>query len=210
MLKAECLELRSAYESGRTYAHLGECADCRAFAAFVDGLGELGMQAPLADGLRNRLRDLPEQHERRSYAFPRLPMLPLPAALERRLKQIARAAGARKELPIWIRSPRFAIAASYLLTLLFAGTVGNPAAWGQTAADQLDRVGIVIESAQVGGRKTWQGIEERAHEGFALSREFYRTSKSSLRASWLEFVDSITDTETTDESDVTDDEVDPS
>ena len=210
MLKPECLELRSTYERGRSDAHLAECADCRAFATFVDGLGELGLKVPLADGLRSRLRDLPERQERQTYAFPRLPLLPLPAQLERRLKQIARLASTRRDLPIWIRSPRFAIAASYLLTLLFAGTLGNPAAWGQSAAEPLGRVGIVIESAQVGGRKAWQNIEGRASEGFAMTRELYRTSRSSIQANWLEFVESFKDTETTDESNATEGETDAS
>ena len=209
MLKPECLELRRTYERGHTDPHLSECADCRSFAEFVDGLGGLGVQAPLGDNLRSRLRQLPEQDEKRTYAFPQVPMLPLPAALEQRLRQIARAA-ASKELPIWIRSPRFAIAASYLLTLLFAGTLGNPAVWGQSAAEPIGRVGIVIESAQVGGQKAWQTIEGRASESFALTREFYRTSKSSLKANWLEFVESIKDTETTDASEAADGETDPS
>jgi len=210
MLKPECLELRRTYERGHTDPHLTTCAECKAFADFVDGLAQLGMRAPLGGALRERLRELPEREEGRARAIPRLPMLPLPAALERRLKQIARLATGREELPIWIRSPRFAIAASYLLTLLFAGTVGNPAAWGESAASQFDRVGIAIESAQVGGRRTLQGFEERAVEGFALTRELYRTSKSSLKANWLEFVESIKDTETTDESEADDGEADPS
>lgn len=207
MLKPECLALRRTYERGQSDPHLDSCPDCRAFADFVDGLSGLGMQAAMSEGLRRRLRQLPEEREREALAIPTLPMLPLPARLERRLKQIARAA-ARKDLPIWIRSPRFAIAASYLLTLLFAGTLGNPAAWG--ASEPLGRVGVVIESAQVGSAKTWRRIEGRASEGFALTKEFYRTSKSSLKANWLEFVESIKDNETTDASDATDGAADPS
>jgi hypothetical protein len=200
-LPSDCLEFRRSHEAGQSHPHLDECSDCRSFAEFVGGLRQLGVHTPLADELRGRLRGLPEAEERRQFAIPQVPMLPLPAALERRLKRIARVASRPREAPLWIRSPRFAVAASYLLTVIFAGTLGNPAAWGQSDATSLAPVNAVLESAQVGGRATWRSIEGRAAEGYARTKEFYRTSRSSLEARWLEFVDSINDKETTDESD---------
>lgn len=200
MLKPECRRFQSRYERGQRDAHLASCAECRQFVDFVDGLGQLGLSTPLADDLRARLRRVP-QVEQGIPAFPRVPRLPLPARLEARLKQIARL-GVRKTLPIWIRSPRYAIAASYLLTLLVAGTLGNPAAWAGEAGQRLDKVGSAWQSVQSTGRETWTGIEERTVENLSITKDFLRASKSSLRARWLELVDSFREQETTDEADV--------
>ncbi len=199
MLTRECQDFRRSYEAGRHDAHRDTCEACGRFAELVDSLGRWGMNTPLGNTLRRRLRDLPEGEEQRALAPPRLPMLPLPAALERRLKQIARMLQ-KSEPPIWIRSPRFAIAASYLLTLLIGATVGNPAALATEAAARFDRIGIAIESVESGGRRSWQGVEERAVEGYALTKEFFSTSSSSIKSRWLEFVSSINDPETTDEA----------
>lgn len=210
MLTPDCLAFRKAYEPGDADPHRDQCAACQEFADLVDALQGLGFRQPLGDRLRQRLRQLPEQEDQRSLAFPQLPMLPLPPGLERRLQRIARAAVRGAELPIWIRNPRFAVAASYVLALLFTASVGNPAAWGQSAADRLDRVGAAIESVQSSGRQTWLDVEEKTAEGLALTAEFYRASRSSLKATWLEFVESIRESETTDASQVDDDQTDPS
>jgi hypothetical protein len=199
LLTRECQEFRRTFEAGRHDAHRDACETCGRFAELIDGLGRWGMKAPLADSLRQRLRDLPEGEKQWELGPPRLPMLPLPVSLEQRLKQIARTQP-KAELPIWIRSPRFAIAASYLLTVLIGATVGNPAALAAEAAARFDRVGITIESVESGGRKSWQGIEERAVEGYALTREFFSTSSSSVKSRWLDFVSSINDLESTDET----------
>lgn len=199
MLTPECQEFRSRYEAGRQDDHRDTCESCARFAELVDSLGQWGMNAPLGNNLRQRLRDLPEGEERRALAAPRMPMLPLSATLEGRLKQIARAPR-KTELPIWIRSPRFAIAASYLLTVLIGATFGNPAAVASDAVARFDRVGIAINSVETGGRKSWQTVEERAVEGYAITKEFYRTSSSSIKSRWLEFVTSINEPETTDEA----------
>jgi hypothetical protein len=199
MLTRECQDFRRSYEAGRQGDHRDSCESCDRFAELIDSLGQWGMNAPLGNSLRQRLRDLPEGQERQALAAPRLPLLPLPVALEGRLKQIARPRQ-MAELPIWIRSPRFAIAASYLLTVLIGATIGNPAAVASDAVARFDRVGIAINSVESGGRKSWQNVEERAVEGYALTKEFYRTSSSSIKSRWLEFVTSINDTETTDEA----------
>ena len=107
------------------------------------------MKAPLGDSLRRRLRDLPEGEERQALAASQLPMLPLPLALKQRLQHIGRVPK-KAELPIWIRSPRFAIAASYLLTVLIGATIGNPAALASDAVARFDRVGIAIGSVESG------------------------------------------------------------
>jgi hypothetical protein len=199
MLTRKCQDFRRTYEAGRRDSHRETCDACGQFAELIDGLGQWGMRAPLGESLRRRLRDLPEGEERRTLAAPQLPMLPLPLALKQRLQQIGRTSK-KVELPIWIRSPRFAIAASYLLTVLIGATIGNPAALASDAVARFDRVGIAIGSVESGGRRSWQGVEERAAEGFALTKEFYRTSSSSIKSRWQEFVTSINETETTDDT----------
>lgn len=203
MLKQTCQEFQRRYERGLSDEHPEGCAECRQFVEFVDSLQQLGLSAPLADDLRARLRRLPQENEG-TPIFPRLPELPLPAALEHRLRRIARE-GLREALPIWIRSPRYAIAASYLLTLLISGTVGNPAAWAEEA-------GVTVGSAwtlvHANGRDTWSGIEEGAVENIALTKDFLRASKSSLRARWIGLVESFNDPESNDDMDDTADGVD--
>ena len=206
-LPAACRKFQARYERGQRDAHLDACDACREFVAFVDTLGRLGSSAPLDDGLRARLRRVPHV-EGGEIEIPRVPQLPLPAALRERLRQIARG-GVREALPIWIRSPRYAIAASYLLTLLISGTLGNPAVWASEAAPQLDRVGVAWKSVQANGHETWSGIEETAREGVSLTRDFLRTSKTSIAVRWTEIVESFNDQETTDE-DGTETEADPS
>lgn len=200
MLRPECERFQRLYERGQRDAHLAECADCRRFVELVDGLSRLGLAAPLGDDLRARLRRVPED-EAGIPAFPTLPSLPLPATLERRLRRIARQ-GVRQSLPIWIRSPRYAIAASYLLTLLVAGTLGNPAAWAGEVGQRLGRVESAWHVVRTTGHEAWTEIEEATVENLTLTEDFLRASKSSLRARWLELVESLQEQETTDEADV--------
>ena len=195
-LAPECREFQRHYERGRRDDHLETCAECRSFVEFVDGLRRLGTSTPLADSLRERLRGLPAREEGVP-TFPTVPQLPLPAALAQRLRRIARQ-GAR-ELPIWIRSPRYAIAASYLLTLLIGGTLGNPAAWAASAASPLETVGAKLQQVQANGRETWSGVGETAAESINLTKDYLRASASSLHARWTELVASMNDSETTED-----------
>jgi hypothetical protein len=199
VLKPECERFQRLYEHGRGTGHVGaghleECEECRRFAAFVDGLSRLGLASPLGDELRARLRGVPEA-TLGVVAFPRVPSLPLPARLEQRLRRIARQ-GIRETLPIWIRSPRYAIAASYLLALLVTATVGNPAAWAGEAGERLDRFGSAWVSVRATGLEAWSGVEEATRESLSVTEEILRVSGSSLRARWLELVDSLQEPET--------------
>ena len=198
MLKPECERFQRYYERGRRGPHADRCDDCRRFAEFVDGLAELGLSDPLAERLRARLRRLPLE-EAGIPVPPQVPQLPLPAGLDRRLRRIARPA-ARETLPIWIRSPRYAVAASYVLTLLIAGTLGNPAAWAGEAGQRLDRFESTWQSVRQAGRarwtETWSGVEGRIDENVSTTQDFLRASKSSLRARWLELVESLREEDT--------------
>ena len=85
--------------------------------------------APSAD-LLERLRAIPEEEERRRWSIGPLPELPLPEALRERLRRISAEDGP----PAWIRRPGYAIAASYLLTVLIGAAVGNPATFTREKA----------------------------------------------------------------------------
>lgn len=209
MLKPDCKAFRERYERGQRNLHRDGCADCREFAEFVDGLNRLSYNQPLDDQLRARLRSLADEEEGRLPLMPRMPLLPLPEALRKRLQLIARG-GLPKAPPIWIRSPRYAIAASYLLTLLIAGTIGNPAAWASTAQPQIARVGSVWAELQAGGQETWGGIEEQATEKYQTTKSFLRATRSSLQATWTDLAESFRDRETTDEEEIVPEDITPS
>lgn len=191
-MRPECELFRRHYERGATDPHLKRCDDCRRFAEFVDGLAAVGYRAPLEEELRGRLRGLPATSDHGIESFPRLPDLPMPTGLKERLRQIPRRPAPTAEpasLPIWIRSPRYAVAASYLLTLLIAGTLGNPAALAADAASRFDRVGVVIETVEANSRERVAGIGERVAEGYAVGKEWIRASSASLRGRWHELVE---------------------
>lgn len=194
----ECEAFRRRYERGITDPHLESCAACRRFAAFVDSLARVGYRAPLEDELRARLRDVPAAAGGAPQPLPRLPQLPLPPSLAVRLRRIARR-GAARPVPIWIRSPRYAIAASYLLTLLIAGTLGNPAAFATETASHIDRFGVVIQSVEARSRETVGGLGEHLVEGYAVGKELVRASRSSLVTRCRELVERYVQQETTDE-----------
>jgi hypothetical protein len=191
-LPRACAEFQRHYEGGRQHEHLASCAECRRFVEFVDGLRRLGLAGSLGDDLRARLRGVPEIADPVP-ALPRVPELPLPAALRRRLRRIARRG--IDELPIWIRSPRYAIAASYVLTLLIGGTVGNPAVWAGEASSRLERAGAAWAEVRQTGRETWLDIGETANESFVVTRDYLWTSGSALRSRWIELVESIAEPE---------------
>lgn len=202
MLSHECEAFRQRYERGAADPHLERCTACRRFAEFVDGLARVGFRAPLEDELRTRLREVPSHAGGAPEALPRLPELPLPAGLGVRLRAIARRQRTQTKTttPIWIRSPRYAVAASYLLTLLIAGTVGNPAAWASQTASRFERVGMIIESVEAHGRERVGGLGERIAEGYAVGKEWMRASRSSLAERWRGLAETFDAEETTDET----------
>ncbi|MDX1644276.1 MAG: hypothetical protein R3244_07970 [Thermoanaerobaculia bacterium] len=207
----DCEAFRRRYERGMDDPHLSSCEDCRRFAEFVDSLARVGYRAPLEETLRARLRGVPAAVAHGVRPFPRLPDLPISAGLEQRLRAIGRPATSsarRASLPIWIRSPRYAVAASYLLTLLVAGTIGNPAAWASETANRFERVGVVLHSVEAGGRERVDSLRERVSEGYAVGREWIRASGETLLGRWQELVEASEESETNPEVEPVQDRVD--
>ncbi len=135
MLSRDCRRFREDFTPGTQDPHRETCPACAAYAAAVQRAAS-APKLPLPEHLRGQLRDvLPfVRHD-----APRLPVpqAPLPAGLKNRLRAIPREK--RREPPAWIRSSRWAVAASYFLTVVMLQTVGDPVALGQRATDTLAR-----------------------------------------------------------------------
>lgn len=135
MLSRECRRFREEFTPGVQDPHRETCPACAAHASALERAAT-APKLPLPDSLRGQLRDvLPfVRHD-----APRLPVpqAPLPASLKDRLRAIPREA--RSEPPVWIRSSRWAVAASYFLTVVMLYAVGNPLDLGQRATSRLAR-----------------------------------------------------------------------
>jgi hypothetical protein len=140
MLSRDCRRFREGFtpgtqDPGAQSAHRETCPACATYAAALERAAS-APKLPLPEGLRGQLREvLPfVRHD-----APRLPVpqAPLPAGLKNRLRAIPKEK--RREPPAWLRSSRWAVAASYFLTVVMLQTVGDPIALGQRATGTLAR-----------------------------------------------------------------------
>lgn len=174
MLKPDCRRFREGFTPGTEAQsqdpHRRSCPTCAAFAAAMERAAAAPKLA-LPDSLRGQLRGLPSfvRHD-----APRLPVpqAPLPAGLKSNLQGIARRV--RRQPPVWVRSSRYAVAASYFLAVVATYTLGDPADLSRRATDTLNRT--------VG--RTWSAVrDERLPEvGNALSERLSEV-ESSLESS---------------------------
>jgi hypothetical protein len=186
MLSWGCRRFRAQFSPGEPVSsglrrHRGECADCAYYAQALERTA--AVRLPLPESLRAELSSLPTAAVGGLLpgGLP-VPALPLPAALRFRLQGIARAgapAGARspRKPPVWITSPRYAIAASLLLTTLTAALLGSPVDLGVRAAGFLDRqmAPPLLKAGETGEEKI------RAFHATAASR--YGALRGGLDAS---------------------------
>lgn len=119
MLSFACLRFRARFSPGARLPHRGSCAACGAYAAALERAA--GVSLPLPGPLAAALRDIPGRQT--AVALP-VARVAVPGPLYDRLRAIPRAGRSRP--PAWIRSPRYAIAASTLLTILFGAFGGDP------------------------------------------------------------------------------------
>jgi hypothetical protein len=125
------------------------------------------VRLPLPVSLRRSLRAIPSIESPAEVAGPRrLPSLPVPAALQARLRAIAGPARVMRPLPAWLRSSRHAVAASLLIALLAVRLLGDPLAVGRRAAD----------SAAV----QWHGLESRVTVTYGETRSSLAHSLTDL------------------------------
>ena len=174
MLSAACRRFRARFTPGSAHPHRRACRECEAYAAALESAA--GARIPLPDGLRKSLRAIagPEPGAVLPFAAPRLAV---PDDLARRLRGIA--APARPALPEWVRSPRYAVAASALLALLLAPLLQAAAPRGVQAVGTVEaEVRPVLQRTEERGRA---GAEERrltAAETFARARRSFESSLS--------------------------------
>jgi hypothetical protein len=147
MLSWGCRRFRAQFSPaapGTGARHRHECPECADYAQALERAA--AVRLPLPERLRAELSSLPTAAA--GGLLPgRLPVpaLPLPAALRSRLQGIVRAQGQargrseRQKPPAWITSPRYAIAASLLLTTLSAALLGSPAELSARAASFVER-----------------------------------------------------------------------
>jgi hypothetical protein len=143
MLSWGCRRFRAQFspaEPETARAHRGRCGECHDYATALERAA--AVRLPLPESLRAELSSLPAALAGGlvTGAGGRIPLaqLPLPAALRFRLQGIARPAQ-REKPPEWIASPRYAIAASLLLTVLSAALLGSPAELGAHTASFVGR-----------------------------------------------------------------------
>lgn len=171
MLSLACRRFREEFTPGTQDPHRQTCPACAAYAAALERAAALP-KLPLPDRLRGELRSvLPfVLHDE-----PRLPVpqAPLPAGLKNRLRSIPKEK--RREPPVWIRSSRWAVAASYFLTVVMLKTVGDPVALGRRATDTLVRT----------WDQTWTEVrEERLPRIESAITERYGAAVGSLESSF--------------------------
>jgi len=154
MLRSEswrCRRFRARFAPGSAHPHRRSCRQCDAFAAAVEQAA--GARLPLPAGLRRGLREIAAPAAGAVLPFP-VPRRPLPPDLARRLRSLGPAASSAPAPPEWLRSPRYAIAASALLAILLGPLWPVAADRGLQAVDSLrDEVSPLLQRTGEGGRE---------------------------------------------------------
>lgn len=182
MLKLACRRFRSEFTPGMENPHRQSCPACAAYAAAME---RAARRLPLPEGLRSRLRAIPSA----GGEGPRMPLpqAPLPNPLRDRLRGIARKQEPQP-LPAWVRSSRYAVAASYVLALLVGAAVGNPLELGREAADAADAVSTrmggrlerMLSGAEIQGRERLDAWESAMRERYGETRKSVEESLGNL------------------------------
>jgi hypothetical protein len=148
VLSGSCRRFRARFTPGLAHPHRRACSECEAYAAALESAA--GARLPLPAGLRKNLKAIagPEPGAVLPFAAPRLAV---PGTLARRLRDIVPAApaAARPAPPEWVRSPRYAVAASALLALLLGPFLQTAAHRGVQAVGAVEaRVSPVLEKTE--------------------------------------------------------------
>jgi hypothetical protein len=176
MLKPDCRRFRAELAPGDP--HRRSCPACAAYAAAME---RAAFRVPLPARLRSKLRAIPGA----AAPGPRLPLpqAPLPDPLRDRLRGLARRPAPRpsRQLPAWVRTSRYAVAASYLMAVLvgLAGgnAAGNPVQLGRQAAS---RVSEAVSERLDEGRERLDVWEDTVRERYGETRRSLEDSLGSL------------------------------
>ncbi|HWN41251.1 MAG TPA: hypothetical protein VNW71_03470 [Thermoanaerobaculia bacterium] len=173
MLRPACRRFRAELAPGDP--HLRSCPACAAYAAAME---RAAFKIPLPARLRSKLRAIPGA----TAPGPRLPLpqAPLPDPLRNRLRGLARQP-APSPLPAWVRTSRYAVAASYLMAVLvgLAGgnTAGNPVQLGRQAAGRMSQA---VSERLDEGRERLEIWEDTVRERYGETRRSLEDSLGSL------------------------------
>lgn len=175
MLRPDCRRFRAELSPGDP--HRRTCPACAAYAAAME---RAAFKVPLPARLRSKLRAIPVGDVAPD---PRLllPQAPLPDPLRNRLRGLARrhAPGhqAPRPLPAWVRTSRYAVAASYLMAVLVGLAAGNPVEIGRQAAY---RVSSAVTAQLTEGRERLDVLEDTVRERVVETRRSLEDSLGSL------------------------------
>ena len=169
MLRPACRRFRAELAPGDP--HRRSCPACAAYAAAME---RAAFKVPLPAGLRSKLRAIPGAVN----PGPRLPLpqAPLPDPLRDRLRGLARRQEPRS-LPAWVRTSRYAVAASYLMAVLLVLAAGNPVHLGRQAAH---RVSSVVTAQLTESRERLGAWEDTVRERVGETRRSLEDSLGSL------------------------------
>ncbi len=163
--------------------HRRRCRACGEYAAALERAA--ARRVPLPDRLRARLEAIPARPagDPKVVKFP-LPEVRMPDRLRGRLRGIARETRVEQTFPDWIRSPRYAIAASYLLAALMYAAFGNP-------VEPLERVAHSLASE---GRERFETLEAETSKTYGETRRVFETSLQSLGSEVTELSEKLEST----------------
>jgi hypothetical protein len=149
--------------------HRRRCRVCAEYAAALERAA--ARRVPLPDRLRARLEAIPARPsgDPKVVKLP-LPEIPMPDRLRGRLRGIAREARVERSFPDWIHSPRYAIAASYLLAALVYAAFGNP-------VEPLERIAQSFASESL---ERLENLEAETSKTYGETRRVFETSLQSL------------------------------
>jgi hypothetical protein len=181
MLRPDCRRFREEFTPGTDSPsqnpHRWSCPSCGAFAEAMERAASAPKLA-LPGRLRGELRGLPSfvQHDAPRLPFPQAP---LPPGLKNSLRGIARQA--RSEPPLWVRSSRYAVAASYFLAAVLTYAIGDPAELTRRATNTLSQTSHSW-TRSVG--QTWMEVrDERLPEVGSAVTDRYGAAVGSLESS---------------------------
>jgi len=185
MLSGACRRFRARFTPGSAHPHRHACPECEAYAAALESAA--GARLPLPDGLRKNLRAIagPEPGAVLPFAAPRLAV---PGTLARRLRDIA--PPARPAPPEWIRSPRYAVAASALLALLLGPFLQTAAHRGVQAVgaveaevspvlEKTEQLRLEAEAAYDATRRSFESSLGRVDRGISDVSEWFSNLKTT-------------------------------
>lgn len=171
MLSPACRRFRIEFTPGAESPHDAHRTACAACAAYAAALERAAKKIPLPASLRSKLRAIPAAVD----DAPRLPIptAPMPDALRSRLRQMSRRE--RPPLPAWVRSSRYAVAASYLLAVLTGALLGNPVEAAGNLSKSVDRavrprVEHAIERVEDRGLRRLDDLKSAVRERYGATR----------------------------------------